>query len=145
MVLLNQLTQAEIAAGWIGRVQPFQKGLSSLHHDCRSIQRKSPRAPSTLKRRAVHNGGGAHRPLITPPLFLAREVRRRDVFTTFAKSQHCRNWNGRPGSQNRRTGLEDSLYYRESERQSTCCCQGIRRNMSSPPLSAFVPSCATRN
>src|SRR5271157_5518245 len=72
-----------------------------------------------------------------------RRIRRLDVFTTFAKSQRCRNWNGRPGSQNRRTGLEDSLYYRESEPQSTCCCQGIRRNMWSPPLSAFVPSCAT--
>lgn len=41
---LNQLTQAETAAGWIGRVQPVQKGLSWLHHDCRSIQHRRPRA-----------------------------------------------------------------------------------------------------
>jgi hypothetical protein len=32
------------------------------------------RKPSTLKRHAVRNGGGAHRPLTTPPLFLTREA-----------------------------------------------------------------------
>lgn len=32
--LLNQLMQAEIAAGWIGGVQPVRKGLPRLHHDC---------------------------------------------------------------------------------------------------------------
>ena len=40
--IFSYLSQGNIAAGWISRVQPVQKGLPGLDHDGGAIQHKSP-------------------------------------------------------------------------------------------------------
>src|SRR5664280_3580769 len=65
----SQVTQRESVAGWIGAVQPVQKGLPWLHHDGRSIQHDSPvilrshAAPTAVRCRPAVCGLPRHRRL----------------------------------------------------------------------------------